>query len=59
MNAPATPAHLAIAPRPVPDALVPPNGCRRSRTFCEFTKHIPASMDAATRCALPMFSVHT
>ena len=42
-----------------PMALVPPKGWRRSRTFWLLTKHMPASIAAATRCARPRFSVHT
>src|SRR5204862_3755796 len=53
-------SKLQVPPsRPVPDALVPPNGCRRSRTFWLLTKHIPASTAAATRCALAMSRVQT
>lgn len=38
---------------------MPPKGCRKSRTFWLLTKHMPASIPAATRRARPAFSVHT
>ena len=39
------PRSSSVPPsRPVPDALVPPNGWRRSRTFWLLTKHMPASI---------------
>ena len=42
-----------------PSCLTPPNGVRRSRTFCELIQHMPVSMACATRCARRMSFVQT
>lgn len=44
---------------PIPDALTPPNGVRRSRRFQQFTQTMPVSRRGDTRCALDRSRVHT